>query len=92
MRVFVIGARSRATPGGSVTVGLSLGGFSSLVNTLFEGATVAILVAVQGNSYFNVPVLEFGAEHGEEAAAAARDACPGCRRSTRSATRRRSGG
>jgi hypothetical protein len=52
-----------------VTAGLSLGGFASSLNTLFEGASVAILVAVQGNAYVNVPVLEFGSGYGEEAVA-----------------------
>ncbi len=61
-----------ATTGGSVTAGLSLGGFASTLNTLFEGASVAILVAVQGNSYLNVPVLDFGSQYGDEAADVAR--------------------
>lgn len=56
-----------AAPGGGVSVGLSLGGFTSLVSTLVKGASVAILVAMEGNSYLNVPVLEFGFGYGEEA-------------------------
>jgi hypothetical protein len=54
--------------GVGVSVGMSLGSISSLVTTLFEGASVAILVAVQGNSYVSVPVLDFGSEHGDAAA------------------------
>ncbi len=55
------------TVSGGVTAGLSLGGFSSLASALLQRASVAILVAVQGNSYVSVPVLDFGAEYGDDA-------------------------
>ena len=59
------------TASAGVTPGMSLGGFSSMLSTLFEGASVAILVAIQGNAYSNVPVLEFGTGYGEETIAGA---------------------
>ena len=45
------------------TVGLSLGGFSSLNRGSSEGTGDALLVSVEGNTYLSVPVLGFGAEN-----------------------------
>ncbi|MFO0953947.1 MAG: hypothetical protein U0835_22875 [Isosphaeraceae bacterium] len=41
---------------------LSLGGFSSLGNGSSGGVGSAELVGIEGNSYFSVPVLDFGSE------------------------------
>ena len=49
---------------------MSLGSFSSLVNTLSNDESTAILVPVGSNPYLSVPVLAFGSEHDDEAAAA----------------------
>ena len=50
------------------TVGLSLGSFSSGADGSSKGTTGAVLSAVEGNTYFSVPVLDFGAE-GDDAGA-----------------------
>jgi hypothetical protein len=63
---------SSVSSGASVGVGMSLGGFSSLAKAFLSGATIAMLVAVEGNSYLSVPVLDFGSEHDEEASAGAK--------------------
>jgi FG-GAP-like repeat len=47
------------------SVGLSLGGFSSLKSSSSNGNEEALLVAVEGNTYLSVPVLGFGAENDE---------------------------
>ena len=54
------------------TVGLSLGGFSSLGNRSTGGTGEAILVSVEGNTYLSVPVLDFGSDQGDEQSASAR--------------------
>ena len=45
------------------TVGLSLGTFSSLSSGSSRGNGGAVLVPVEGNTYMNVPILEFGSEN-----------------------------
>jgi len=50
----------------ATTVGLSLGGFSSLGNGFTRGTGDAILVSVEGNTYLSVPILDFGSEYGQE--------------------------
>ncbi len=45
------------------TVGLSLGTFSSLSGGSLRGNGGAVLVAVEGNTYMNVPILDFGSEN-----------------------------
>jgi FG-GAP-like repeat/Bacterial pre-peptidase C-terminal domain/FG-GAP repeat len=47
------------------SVGLSLGGFSSLKGSSSSGNEEALLVSVEGNTYLSVPVLGFGAENDE---------------------------
>ena len=47
------------------SVGLSLGGFSSLKSSSSSGNEEALLVSVEGNTYLSVPVLGFGAENDE---------------------------
>ena len=47
---------------GSVKTGLSLSGFSSLGNLAFTEAISAALVAVEGDTYSNVAVLDFGTQ------------------------------
>jgi len=54
------------------TVGLSLGGFSSLGNRSTGGTGEAILVSVEGNTYLSVPVLDFGSDQSDEQGASAR--------------------
>ena len=44
----------------ATTVGLSLGGFSSLGNGSHEGDGGTILVPVEGNTYLSVPILDSG--------------------------------
>jgi hypothetical protein len=44
----------------ATTVGLSLGGFSSLGNSASKGDGGAILVPVEGNTYLSVPILDSG--------------------------------
>ena len=46
----------------------------------------AVLVAVEGNTYLSVPILDFGSEHDDAKTATARGACPGSRHCTPSAT------
>jgi hypothetical protein len=64
---------SAATSSGAVSVsatsavGLSLGTFSSLGSGSAKGASDAVLVSVEGNTYVSVPILDFGAEHGADA-------------------------
>ena len=52
-----LGVRDRQT---ATTVGLSLGGFSSLGNGSTRGDGGTILVPVKGNTYLSVPILDFG--------------------------------
>jgi hypothetical protein len=47
------------------SVGLSLGGFSSLKGGSSAGNGEALLVSVEGNTYLSVPILGFGAENDE---------------------------
>ena len=47
------------------TVGLSLGGYSSLKRGSSKGTGEALLVSVEGNTYLSVPILGFGAENDE---------------------------
>ncbi len=53
---------SSVSAASATSVGLSLGTFSSLGNTGSRGSGGALLVAVEGNSYLSVPILDFGAE------------------------------
>jgi hypothetical protein len=48
------------------SIGLSLGGFSSLGNRSTNDNGEALLVAVEGNTYLSVPILDFGSGHGDE--------------------------
>ncbi len=50
----------------TTSVGLSLGGFSSLGNGTSRGTDDALLVSVEGNTYLSVPILDFGSEYGQE--------------------------
>jgi hypothetical protein len=50
----------------TTTVGLSLGGFTSLGNTTSRGTGDALLVSVEGNTYLSVPILDFGSESEKE--------------------------
>ena len=62
---------SASTSSGAVSatatssVGLSLGGFSSLNGGSSTGTGEALLVSVEGNTYLSVPILDFGAENDE---------------------------
>jgi hypothetical protein len=47
-------------------IGLSLGGFSSLGNRSTNDSGEALLVAVEGNTYLSVPILNFGPNQGDE--------------------------
>jgi hypothetical protein len=64
---------SSASVAAATTVGLSLGTFSSLGKSSELGNAAAVLVAVEGNTYLNVPILEFGSVgDGEEGAGESR--------------------
>jgi hypothetical protein len=52
----------------STSVGLSLGMFSSVGLAAARGSTGALLVAVEGNTYFSVPLLDFGQDASDEGA------------------------
>lgn len=56
----------------SFTIGMSLGNFSSGTESASRTTTGAVLSAVEGNTYFSVPVLEFGGEGDEVGAGEAR--------------------
>ena len=51
----------------TAAVGLSLGGFSSVGYGSTTETSDAVLVSVEGNTYLNVPILDFGSERGEDA-------------------------
>jgi hypothetical protein len=51
----------------TAAMGLSLGGFTSVGNGPTEETGAAMLVAVEGNTYLSVPILDFGSEGDEEA-------------------------
>jgi hypothetical protein len=55
-----------ASVAATTTVGLSLGMFSSLGNSLERGTAGAVLVPVAGNTYLSVPILEFGSAGDEQ--------------------------
>jgi hypothetical protein len=44
----------------TATIGLSLGTFSSLGNKTTSGSGGTVLVAVEGNTYLSVPILDMG--------------------------------
>jgi hypothetical protein len=50
----------------SASIGLSLGGFSSLGNSSTRGSSGTVLVPVEGNTYLSVPILDFGLGEGDE--------------------------
>jgi FG-GAP-like repeat/Bacterial pre-peptidase C-terminal domain len=52
----------------TTAMGLSLGGFTSLGNGATKETGEAALVAVEGNTYLSVPILDFGSENDEELA------------------------
>ncbi len=52
---------SSVSAASTTSVGLSLGTFSSLGNSS-RGTDGAVLVAVEGNTYLSVPILDFGGE------------------------------
>jgi hypothetical protein len=50
----------------TTSVGLSLGGFTSVGNSVTKGTEEAVLVSVEGNTYVSVPILGFGSESKEQ--------------------------
>jgi len=60
---------SSASVTATTTVGLSLGTFSSLGNRSDSGTGGTVLVAVEGNTYLSVPILDFGPGNDGEASA-----------------------
>ncbi len=60
---------STASVTATTSVGMSLGSFSSLGNRSSSDVGATVLVAVEGNTYLSVPILDFGSSVDDEAGA-----------------------